>query len=75
MEGSEKPLKLQVDFGSEIGPKTIFSGIKKWYTTDSIKDRKFIFVVNLAQKEFKFGISEAVLYSFDKNVTNGSTIK
>ena len=44
VEGSNKLLKLTVDFGPEIGQKTIFSGIKKWYTADSIKNRKFIFI-------------------------------
>lgn len=86
VEGSDKLLKLTVNFGEELGTKTVFSGIKKWYTADSIQNRKFIFIVNLPPREFKFGISEAmilavednneaVLYKFDKDITNGSTIK
>ncbi len=82
---SEKLMKLVVDFGSEIGQKVIFSGIKKWYTVASLLNKKFIFCVNLAPKEFKFGQSygmilgagetEASLCILDKNLENGTAIK
>lgn len=89
VSGSNKLLQLTVDFG-ELGKKTVFSGIKKWYTADSLPGRKFMFVVNLEPKEFPFGTSEgmilaasppdgeageeAVLYTFDKDVRNGTKI-
>lgn len=79
---SQKLLKLTVNFGEFT--RIIYSGIKKWYTADSLLNKKFIFVVNLAPKEFKFGTSEgmilaagddeAVLYSFDKDIKNGTAI-
>lgn len=89
VEQSNKLLELKVDFGPEIGVKTIFSGIKKWYSPDTLRNRKFIFLLNLEPKVFKIGEEElasqgmilaadseeeAVLYNFDKDVTNGSKI-
>lgn len=85
VEGSDKLLKLTVNFGEELGTKTVFSGIKKWYTPDSVQGKKFLFITNLAPREFKFGISEAMILAagdtepalciLDKDITNGSTIK
>ncbi len=86
---SQKLLKLKVDFGLEIGQKTIFSGIKKWYTAASLVNKKFIFIVNLAPRAFKIGETEqmsqgmilaadsnddVVLLIPDKNAANGSKI-
>lgn len=85
-EGSNKLLELKVDFSSELGVKTIFSGIKKWYTADSVRGRKFLFCVNLEPKVFKIGDQEllsegmiiavgdeeAILYTFDKDVPAGT---
>ena len=31
-EWSEKLLQLTVDFGADVGTRTIFSGIKAWYS-------------------------------------------
>ena len=49
IEGSEKLLRLTVDFG-ELGVKTILSGIKKWYAHEDLKGKLFIFVYNLEPK-------------------------
>lgn len=86
VDGSDKLLKLEVNFGPELGTKIVFSGIKKWYNSDSLKNNKFIFLVNPTPKEFKFGVSEAmiiaadhngeaVLYTFDKDLEPGDIIK
>lgn len=86
--GSEKLLELRVKFGEEIGERTIYAGIKKWYEKDSLLGRKLIFVVNLAPKTFKIfdkeytsegmlmaaGEGEAVLYTFDKDLAPGTSV-
>lgn len=86
--GSEKLLELQVNFGEEIGERTIYAGIKKWYEGKSLIGRKLIFVINLAPKVFKIsdreytsegmlmaaGEGEAVLYSFDKDLAPGTEV-
>ena len=51
IEGSDKLIKLNVDFGSE--QRQILSGIKKSYAPESLVGRSFMFVTNLVQRVFK----------------------
>ena len=64
-EGSNKLIKFDVDFGSEIGHKTIFSGIKEWYSPEELVGVKTMWVVNLAPKKTPFGDSEGMLFACD----------
>lgn len=87
VEGSNKLLKLTVFFGEEIGTRTIYAGIKAWYPPESLVHRKLIFVVNLEPKKFVINGAElesqgmllaagddfAALYSFDQDLTPGTT--
>lgn len=50
-EWSHWVMKLTVDFGPEIGKKTIFSGIIKFYKPGQLIGKQFPFVVNLAPKK------------------------
>jgi len=59
-EKSEKLLKLTVDFGEE-GKKTIFSGIKQWYTPDDLTGKQFIFIINLEPRKMMNEFSEGML--------------
>jgi len=63
-EGSEKLLKLTVDFGEE-GTRTIFSGIKKWYQPEDLKGKQFVFVFNLAPRKMMDEESEGMLLAAD----------
>lgn len=49
-EWSHWVMKLTVDFGSEIGERTIFSGIMKFYQPEELVNKQFPFVVNLKPK-------------------------
>ena len=62
---SQKLLELKVNFGEELGIKTIFSGIKKWYTAASLVNKKFLFIVNLEPKKFPFGESQGMILAVD----------
>lgn len=62
-EGSNKLIQFRVDFGPEIGQKTIFSGIKEWYNPEEFVGVKTIWVVNLAPKKTPFGDSEGMLFA------------
>ena len=44
-------MKLTVDFGKEIGQKTIFAGIMKFFKTQDLEGRQFAFIVNLEPKK------------------------
>ena len=48
-EGSEKLLRLKVDFGEET--RIILSGIKQWYEPEELLNKQFIFVYNLAPRK------------------------
>ncbi len=64
-EGSNKLIQFKVDFGGEIGQKTIFSGIKEWYSPEELVGVKTIWVVNLAPKKTPFGESQGMLFACD----------
>lgn len=56
VEGSEKLLKLQVNFGEkdETGlpaGRQVLSGIAKWYSPQDLVGKSFIFVTNLEVRQ------------------------
>ena len=44
---ADKLLKLQVDFGSEVGQRQIVSGIAESFTPEELVGKKLPFIVNL----------------------------
>ena len=61
IEGSEKLLKLTVDFGEEL-PRTVLSGIKKYFIDPQILvGVKCPFVTNLEPRPLMGMISEAMI--------------
>jgi methionine--tRNA ligase beta chain len=64
---SEKLLEFEVDFGEEIGKRTIFSGIKKYFNPDFFKDRLYIFIINLAEKKMGQGVSQGMMLMVDES--------
>lgn len=50
-EWSHWVMKLTVDLGEELGQKTIFSGIMKFYEPQDLIGKQFPFVVNLKPKK------------------------
>jgi methionine--tRNA ligase beta chain len=59
-EGSEKLLRLTVDFG-EDGTRIILSGIKKWYAPEDLQGKQFVFVFNLAPRKMMGEESQGML--------------
>ena len=81
VEGSDKLLKLKVDFGeereieSEGGLiekekhfRTVFSGIRKYVKLEDIIDRQFIFVTNLEPRKIMGQYSEAMIMAASEKV-------
>jgi len=60
-EWSEKLVELKVDFGAEIGQKTIFAGIRKHFQPEQLINKKCVFVVNLAERKMGQGISQGMM--------------
>jgi methionyl-tRNA synthetase len=65
---SNKLLQFTVDFGVEIGQKTILSGIRKWYTVEDFVDKNFPFVINLAERKMGEGVSQGMMIMADSNL-------
>jgi methionine--tRNA ligase beta chain len=63
-EGSDKLLRLTVDFGEE-GTRNILSGIKKWYKPSDLTGKQFIFVFNLAPRKMMGEDSEGMILAAD----------
>lgn len=64
IEGSDKLLKLKVDFG-EDEPRQILSGIKSWYKPSQLKGKQFVFVTNLAPRQIMGLESQAMILATD----------
>ncbi|MEK7228096.1 MAG: methionine--tRNA ligase subunit beta [Patescibacteria group bacterium] len=64
VEGSEKLLRLMLDFGEEK-PRQILSGIHKWYEPETLVGKKLLFVVNLAPREMMGLESQGMLMELD----------
>ena len=84
---SEKLLKLTVDFGKELGTRTIMSGIKKWYNASSLLKKQGVFIINLPVRQMlgKYESQGMILVAMDndkltilkpgKKIAAGSEIK
>ena len=51
VEGSDRLVRMDVDFGSDYGIQAIFAGISRWYNPSEIQGKSFIFVTNLIPKK------------------------
>lgn len=90
-EWSHWVMRLIVDFGPEIGKKTIFSGIMKSYKPEELIKKQFPFVINLAPKkmgpmgDFSEGMmimavgeieeETPILFKLWKKVPNGTKVR
>lgn len=63
-EGSEKLIQFSVDFGDE--QRTIFAGIKEWYSPEELVGVKTAWVTNIPPKKTPFGESEGMLFACDE---------
>jgi len=54
-----------VDFGEEVGKRILFSGIKEWYSPESLVGKSFPFIVNLAPKKMGDEESQGMMIMAD----------
>ncbi len=60
-EWSNKLIEMKVDFGEEIGERTIFAGIRKFVNFADLIGNKYVFIVNLAERKLGEGISQGMM--------------
>lgn len=65
VEGSQKLLRLTVDFGEDYGVVTILSGIKPWYQAAELAGRKFLFLANMEPKKLMGELSNGMILAVD----------
>ncbi len=73
VEGSEKLLRLQVDFGEEK-LRTVFSGIKKWYKPEETVGKKTVFVTNIIPRKIMGEESQAMIFASSAEATDGQGV-
>lgn len=62
---STKLLRLEVDFGEEVGKRVIFSGIRKWYSVADLEGKQFVFLVNMVAKKMGDEQSQGMMIMAD----------
>lgn len=72
VEGADKLLQFTLDVGDtdEQGEKqtrNVFSGIAKFYKPEELQGKTVICVTNLAPRKMKFGVSEGMILSAEKD--------
>lgn len=83
---SNKLLRMEVDFGEEVGKRILFSGIRKWYSPETVVEKTMPFIINMEYK--KMGDEESqgmlvmvdtkekpILIFLDESVTVGDKIR
>lgn len=60
VEGSDKLIKSQVDFG-DLGKRQILSGVKKWLSPESMVGKQALFVVNLPERKMLGHVSQGMM--------------
>lgn len=58
---SNKLIELKVDFGSEIGQRTILTGIRQWHNPEELQGKSYVFVVNMAERKMGPSASQGML--------------
>ena len=60
VEEADKLLKIILDLG-DLGERTVFAGIKKFYDPEKLIGLKIICVANLKPRKMRFGVSEGMI--------------
>ncbi|UNU73074.1 methionine--tRNA ligase [Moraxella nasovis] len=66
VEGADKLLQFTLDVGDE-STRNVFSGIAKFYKPEELSGKKVVCVTNLAPRKMKFGVSEGMILSAEKD--------
>ncbi|MFW2176814.1 MULTISPECIES: methionine--tRNA ligase [unclassified Moraxella] len=72
VEGADKLLQFTLDVGEKdengnAKTRNVFSGIAKFYQPEQLQGKTVVCVTNLAPRKMKFGISEGMILSAEKD--------
>ena len=85
-EWSNKLIEMKVDFGQELGARTILAGLRRFVKFSDLIGNKYVFIVNLAERKLGQGISRGMMLAaggdlahlplrVDDSIAEGSSIK
>lgn len=75
VEKARKPIyKFTIDFGAEIGMRTILAGVKNFYTPDQLLNRQIACIVNLEPKVIAGIESQGMILAADDLGGDGMTM-
>ena len=57
---SPKLLELTIDFG-DLGQRTIFAAIQKWYSAPDLLAHQYMFLTNIAERKMGEGVSRGIM--------------
>ncbi len=72
-EWSNKLIQLSVEFGGDIGRRTIFTGMRKWYGPETFQGKQALFIVNLEPRKMGQSESQGMLLSLDALDEDGNS--
>jgi len=58
---SPKLLELTIDLGAELGQRTIFAAIQKWFNSADLKNHQYLFLTNIAERKMGEGVSQGMM--------------
>lgn len=64
-EWSNKLIQLTVNFGPEIGDRTIFTAMRTWKTPEDFVGKQSLFLCNLPPKKMGDAVSEGMIMALD----------
>lgn len=70
-EWSEKLIELHVDFGAEIGQRTIFTGLRPHKSAADFQGKQTLFLINLPPRKMGPSQSQGMLLAFDPPAEGG----
>lgn len=64
-EWSEKLIRYEIDFGEELGKKVLFSGIRRWYSSEDLIGKTVPVIVNMEPKKMGEEVSQGMTIMVD----------
>ncbi len=72
-EWSNKLIELHVDFGEELGERTIFTAMRDFKSPDDFAGKQALFLVNLPPKKMGEHVSEGMILALEAPNTDSNS--
>jgi methionyl-tRNA synthetase len=69
---TDKLIRCTIDFGEDVGERTIVSGIREWVEPEELIGKRLPYIINLAPRELRGVLSEGMLLAAAPEHTDGT---